>query len=290
MSDLKMEIRRQAASQELEAQIDLEASPQDVWRALTEAEELVRWFPLQAAVEPGPGGKVHMSWDGAWEADVRIEAWEPARHLRTTWPWTREDKVGPAESPVVVDYYIEPRAGGGARLRLVHSGFPVGEGWDDVFDGTRRGWSYELQSLGHYLEHHRGKDRRLVRLRRPMIGCDERQVWDRFWSVTRLEADGGAESTAGGRPYRLQLPGGIEIDGKILVAIPPTDLGVTVTGADRSLLRLAVGHESAPDEPREVQIWLASWSLPGAQTKAIGKACEELLDAILGRAPDGLSA
>ena len=69
--------------------------------------------------------------------------------------------------------------------------------------------------------------------------------------------------------------------------------GSGVIAADprtRSLLRLAIGHETAPGEPREVQIWLASWGVPGAQTKAVVKACEELLDAILGRAPDALSA
>ena len=71
MSDLRMEIRRQAASQELEAQIDLEASPQDVWRALTEAEELVRWFPLQAAV--APDGTLYVVDSG----NFRVESFDP---------------------------------------------------------------------------------------------------------------------------------------------------------------------------------------------------------------------
>lgn len=35
-----------------------------VWRALTEAEELTRWFPLQARVTPGEGGEIWMSWNG----------------------------------------------------------------------------------------------------------------------------------------------------------------------------------------------------------------------------------
>ena len=36
--------------------IDIDATPEEVWRALTDAGELMRWFPLQARVTPGKGG------------------------------------------------------------------------------------------------------------------------------------------------------------------------------------------------------------------------------------------
>jgi len=42
--------------------LDLDASPDDVWRALTDARELVRWFPLDARVTPGAGGSMVWSW------------------------------------------------------------------------------------------------------------------------------------------------------------------------------------------------------------------------------------
>ena len=38
--------------------LDLDASPDEVWRALTEAEELVRWFPPDARVTPDVGDPV----------------------------------------------------------------------------------------------------------------------------------------------------------------------------------------------------------------------------------------
>jgi len=38
--------------------IDINATPEDVWRALTDAGELMRWLPLQARVTPGKGGSV----------------------------------------------------------------------------------------------------------------------------------------------------------------------------------------------------------------------------------------
>ncbi len=66
--------------------LEIEAPPEAVWKALTDAKELVRWFPLKAEVEPRVGGRYWLSWEGEFEGDSRIEIFEPERHLRTTWP------------------------------------------------------------------------------------------------------------------------------------------------------------------------------------------------------------
>jgi uncharacterized protein YndB with AHSA1/START domain len=55
-----------------------------VWRALTEAEELTRHFPLEARVTPGVGGSIWISWGGAWNGELRIEIWDPPSRLRLT--------------------------------------------------------------------------------------------------------------------------------------------------------------------------------------------------------------
>ena len=66
-----------------ETQIAIDAPPQDVWRALTEGEELARWFAVAAEVEPGEGGCWKVSWD---ESPVQklgvISKWEPLSRLR----------------------------------------------------------------------------------------------------------------------------------------------------------------------------------------------------------------
>ena len=74
-------IHHHGDSRSLEVDMDLEAAPAEVWRALTEAERLRSWFPLQAEVTPGVGGKIHMSWDGAWESDLEIQIWEPGADI-----------------------------------------------------------------------------------------------------------------------------------------------------------------------------------------------------------------
>ena len=46
----------------LEKQIEVAASPAEVWKALTDPAELARWFPLEARVTPGERGKIFLSW------------------------------------------------------------------------------------------------------------------------------------------------------------------------------------------------------------------------------------
>jgi uncharacterized protein YndB with AHSA1/START domain len=278
----KLEIHQGEESRTLDIELDLEASPEDVWRALTEAEELVRWFPLQADSIPGVGGKISFGWDGEWESDLEIEVWEPQKHLRTTWPWTEEDQRGDEVSQVVVDYYIEVRSGGGTRLRLVHSGFPVGPEWDDIFDGTRRGWSYELRSLKHYLENHPGKNRRTARVRRPLHHLSEQQTWDLLWSAEGFLAGGEIDPLETGQRYSFTMPGGLELSGRILLAIPPTDLAATVDGVENSLLRVEIDQWSGlPNADLGIQLWLATWGDLKGQVEEIERHWNDMLDRLL---------
>src|SRR3954466_777653 len=62
--------------------LDLDAPAEDVWRALTDAQELVRWFPVGARVTPGAGGTMLWTWGEGWDWETRIHAWEPGRMLR----------------------------------------------------------------------------------------------------------------------------------------------------------------------------------------------------------------
>jgi uncharacterized protein YndB with AHSA1/START domain len=277
-----LQVHREEQSQRLEIELDLGAEPGAVWSALTDAGELASWFPFQAEVEPGVGGTISVSWDGDWESDMGIDVWEPERHLRTSWPWAHEDGRLGQPNAVTVDYFIEARAGGGTTLRLVHSGFPVGDGWDDIFDGTRRGWSYELRSLRHYLENHRGVRRTVARVRRSMAGHSEEQVWDRLWSPLGLVAEGTIESIETGSDYAFTMPGGIELSGRILMAMAPTDLGATVVDLENSLFRVTVGHECGPDAPPEVQLWLATWGALREHVEAVERVWNRVLDRVLG--------
>jgi uncharacterized protein YndB with AHSA1/START domain len=46
----------------LEFEIEVAAPVEAVSKALTDAAELSRWFPLEAEVKPGVGGTIRLSW------------------------------------------------------------------------------------------------------------------------------------------------------------------------------------------------------------------------------------
>src|SRR5512134_2687305 len=113
-------------SRSLQRHVTIAAAPAAVWSALTEAEELTRWFPLEARVEPGVGGAIFVRWDDADQGESRITIWEPERHLGTV-GWAGDLRE------IVTDYYLEA-ADGGTRLRVVNSGFGRGADWDEMLD------------------------------------------------------------------------------------------------------------------------------------------------------------
>jgi uncharacterized protein YndB with AHSA1/START domain len=231
----------------IEMSLEIDVPSQDVWKALTEARELVRWFPLRAEVEPRVGGRYWMSWEGAYEGESRIEIFEPERHLRTTWPAMTKDEGRPAE--LAVDYHLEGK-GGRTVLRLVHSGFGRGANWDEEYEGIHTGWAFELRSLRHYLERHRGQDRRAIFLVGSQSGLSGPQVWER---VVR-EGFGNPDPLDLAEGDRLCFPAGegAVFEGRVLDFQPSRQLAMTVEGLDDGIFRIEVFAANA-------HLWLAAW-------------------------------
>src|SRR5258708_2368029 len=64
---------------QIELEIEIAASPEEVWRAVSTAEGISSWFALVAKVEPGVGGTISIAWTPEMEGSSRIDAWEPGR-------------------------------------------------------------------------------------------------------------------------------------------------------------------------------------------------------------------
>ena len=154
-------------------EVQIAAPVESVWRALTEADELVKWFPLEASVTPGEGGAIWLSWEDLAQWDQKIQIWEPNKHLQTTYIST-----APAPTPVeiAIDFHLEAKAGG-TVLRVVHSGFGADASWDTEYFGVKLGWRYELQSLQHYLEKHPGVARKVAWAKTALEVTGE-QAWE----------------------------------------------------------------------------------------------------------------
>ena len=258
----------------IETTLEIAAPVSAVWKALTDARELERWFPLEARVTPGVGGEVFMSWGPPWEGDSRIDVWEEGRRLRTRGFLEHGDAS-------MVEYTLEAR-GGKTLLRLVHSGFAHGTAWEDeLFGGTERGWRYELRSLRHYLERHAGTDRRALWPRAKVHGS-ALDVWSRLLGKDGFTREGGIAGLKEGDRYRVTAATGDVFEGRVVVNDPPYEFSGTVEGLNDSLLCLRT-HDvggPTPDSGHVACLWLSTWGAPKANVDALGERWRRLLDTL----------
>ena len=76
--------RKRGTTRQQTHEIVIDAPVEAVWKAISEGEELTRWFVEEADVTPGVGGTISISWGGEEKGEGRIDEWEPNRKLRKT--------------------------------------------------------------------------------------------------------------------------------------------------------------------------------------------------------------
>lgn len=234
-------------SRKIVKDVFVQAPPDVVWRALTEAEELTRWFPVDARVQPGKGGSIWISFGGGVEGTAAITDWEPNR--RFEWTETR------GAVKLAVDFQLEAKSGG-TVVRLVNSGFGAGPDWDDEFHMTEGGWSYFLQHLRWYLERHRGVKRDLI-------------VFRELVPLTRADAFQRLTAALGDRP-----------SGTIIAGSPDTgQMGLTIGELNDALLFLEM--EPAKGGVR-AGFWLSTYGLSADAVSRARQTFGELYRRALG--------
>lgn len=247
----------------IDMEIEVDVSVADAWKAITDPEELTRWFPPEARVEPGPGGSVWLSWGDGIEGRAPIDAWEEGRLLR----WVEEMPSGDGEGETVrlaVEFRVESREGSTA-VRLVHSGFTADARWDDYFDGLLTGWSYFMRHLRLYLERHSGRPRQMIaHRRRPRLPAEE--AWAGILGPRGLdvpEALGG--ELVEGDPFSLRLAGD-RYRGRVWMAEPGRAFaGVVEELGDAPLFVEFEGRT----EDAHCGIWLSTYGLPPERVEAL---------------------
>ena len=70
---------------EVTREIELDAPPDEVWRALTDPEELEQWFANDVELEPEVGGEGIFRWDDGDERHAVVEEVDPERRFAFTW-------------------------------------------------------------------------------------------------------------------------------------------------------------------------------------------------------------
>jgi len=132
----------------------IRAKPELVYRSLTSARELTRWWLQGAETDARNAGRLRMIWprvkgqDGFGEREGVFVDLEPARKVAWLWKPARGVKGAPALTSI----FILPARGGKSEVTLLHSGFPSAVSADALFQGYARAWEDGLAKLKLYLE------------------------------------------------------------------------------------------------------------------------------------------
>jgi uncharacterized protein YndB with AHSA1/START domain len=130
----------------IERQMTFELPREVVWAAITEPDQLSRWFGTRAELDLRPGGEGTFTWD---ELDVTtrvtIEAVEPPTRFAYRWEPSGSTRGGPT---TLVEFRLE-EIPDGTRLSLVESGFS--QFGPESRQGNEFGWDSELGELRVFL-------------------------------------------------------------------------------------------------------------------------------------------
>ena len=137
--------------------VTIEASAETVFKALTDAGELIRWFTTTAESDPRTGGKFQYRFENPAKPkfDHTREGTyqEVVPNQKVTYPWN----IPGMEPSTIVAIRLQ---GSGAitTITLAHTGWPAAAGVDEAYQMHMDGWGFFLQNLKTVLEG--GQDQR----------------------------------------------------------------------------------------------------------------------------------
>lgn len=234
---------------EVAKEVELDATPEQVWEAIATGPGLAAWF-MPMEMDP--------------DSDL-LTTWEPGTRLAVRTPPTENG------STQAFEYLIEAREGGSTVLRFVHSFH--GEDWNEEFVGmTSSGWDMYLHTLAEYFVHFPGRSARYVEAEAP-ASSGRPEAWARL-----LEAVLPAAGPELGARVRLTLPGTEPVDG-VVDYVSEHFLGVRTDAAlirfhERSRIGMpvAVSHHAYAAGSATEEIDTAAWERAWASwlAEAIG--------------------
>jgi uncharacterized protein YndB with AHSA1/START domain len=129
--------------------VDILADAREVWRALTENQQLTQWCSPDADIRARAGGSFRASVDRVTEFEARIDLFEPQRRLRLIYLPAREL---PRADSVMIDDFILEQVQGGTIVRLLGSGVPATLEWDTQYRRLRMSWQAAMTRLKVFVE------------------------------------------------------------------------------------------------------------------------------------------
>ncbi|MFF7471355.1 SRPBCC domain-containing protein [Streptomyces sp. NPDC008092] len=233
---------------EIAREFEVEATPEQVWEAITHGTGGYLW-PMQPP-EPRVGGTAAFG--------STVTAYDPPHHLVV-----RSEDVGfPTQSANQLEHVIEARdEGRRAWVRYVHSGIFTDD-WDNQYDGASRHTDFYLHTLREYLTHFAPRPVGFAQLNGP----EASQAPDAFTAVGR--ALGLPDDLAAGAKASVHGPGGRVLDAVVdyrdpyFIGLRTDDALVRFFGRNHWGAPVGISiHDFAPDADAEAnetawQDWL----------------------------------
>lgn len=145
----------------IENSVTIKAAPEAVFKALTDARELAKWFPSSAESDPRTGGAFKYTFlnekDPAHDHVREGRYLEVVPNTKVRYPW----HLSPGDSPTTVEFAVAGQ-GKETRVTLVHSGWGSGAEMDNAVQMHTQGWGFFMQNLKSCIEE--GKDGRAAAL------------------------------------------------------------------------------------------------------------------------------
>jgi uncharacterized protein YndB with AHSA1/START domain len=131
----------------IKKELFIKATPERVFKALTQKEELEHWFVQEAIIDLQPGAEIQTNWaPGMGEHGKVKEVMSP--HL---FSFTWEGQFSP--TPTTIKFELKAEKDG-TLLTLNHSGIGEGKGWEAYtnMDQNGKGWDAHLNDLKSWVE------------------------------------------------------------------------------------------------------------------------------------------
>jgi uncharacterized protein YndB with AHSA1/START domain len=185
----------------IETTVEIEATQQEVWEALTVGEQLDGWWiGAPNEFEPRLGGKVRQNFGGQI-SESTITEWDPPHHFAD------EGTPGPDGVVHAMEITVEGRSGT-TTVRFVHSGF-LGDDWEAEYEALSEGDPMYLHQLVQYVQYFRGRPVAVIEHFQPGIA-------DRTAAMAILRAGLGLpDAVALGDAVRVEATGLEPVEGSV---------------------------------------------------------------------------
>lgn len=125
---------------EVRDSVRIDSDVDTVFRYLTDAEKLVKWWPVTATSEARAGGELHFGWQSGSITSTRFATFEPGRGVAFEF------------GPEYVELSIAP-IDGGCIVSVRHLRIAVADGSFDLPIHIAQSWTFLLLNLKSVIEH-----------------------------------------------------------------------------------------------------------------------------------------